>query len=432
MKSVGQFIYSLILIILIPLAIAGNTWYLLKNFRRDTDFELNNKALLLTQSLAIHSRTQLSDPAILQKNIDELTTTLPEISAISIFDSSFQLLASTSSPSSILTDTTLNQLALNTGKSYSKQIIASFTLGSSQRVWQVATPIDKSGVINLYLSAHEIDAITTRTAHDSLWLLAATILITILLLVNHLHFFETSILYKKLSEIDKLKDDFISVASHELKTPMTTLIGYSQLLLKNPSITNNPDIASYLSAIAISVDRLKNLVTDMLDVSRIEQNRATINLRPTNIHEIISRVITDTGEQATTKKLNLNYVPGPQPIMVRLDPNKFYQIVLNLVSNAIKYTPTGSIDVSYDIHGSSVSIHVKDTGVGISPNDRNKLFTKFSRIYNEKTAEISGTGLGLWITKQLVEKMNGKIFVDSIEHHGSQFTITFPINSTAK
>ena len=434
MKSPLQFIYSLIIIILIPTAIAANTLFLLHTFHSDTDFELNNKALLLASTIALQARDKFSSSSLLQTDLTQLITQLPEIKAIAIFDSQLQLLISTSPKTSTFSDSVLNQLALNTSQAYSKQILAAFVLNSPERVWLVATPVTSSsgqklGLINLYLSAEAIDSVTNRTAQDSLWILGGTILIVILLLINHFRFFETALLFKKLSEVDQLKDDFISVASHELKTPLTAIIGYASLLAKEETIRANSSLLQKVDIITSSVDRLKNLVSDMLDVSRIEQNRITLNPTTCDLRDLITKVVADQTPQATAKQLKLTYTPGDLPLIVSLDPDKFTQVLLNLVSNAIKYTLTGEVTIYHLVKDKSVVTYIKDTGIGISAANRAKLFTKFTRIYNDQTATVPGTGLGLWITKQLVEKMGGQISVDSIENSGSQFSLTFPLKN---
>ncbi|HJZ06293.1 hypothetical protein A2634_02470 [Candidatus Amesbacteria bacterium RIFCSPHIGHO2_01_FULL_48_32] len=436
MKS--QFVYSLFIILLVPTILALNTFFLLRSFRRDSDFELNNKALLVGSAIALHSRDLLSSPTSLSAQLSELIAQVPEIKAIEVFtstDSGFTSIASTSPPPSRLSDSVLNSLSWGNNQAYSKQFITDFPPNGSQRVWLVATPItgpdgSKLGLVNLYLSAKDVDAITTRSTSDALVILAVSIVIVLLLLLNHFHLFQISVLFKKLKEIDQLKDNFISIASHELRAPLTSITNFAYVLETSPALSADSQLKKAVSVITGSTDRLKNLVADMLDVSRIEQNRVTLNSSPQDLPALISAVVSELLPQAAAKQLKLEYTPPSQPAIIVCDPDKMRQILTNLIGNAVKYTPTGSVTIYHQLtKNRQIKTFIADTGIGISAEDRPRLFTKFFRVQSDQTASIPGTGLGLWITKQLVEKMSGQITVDSIENKGSQFTLIFPLNS---
>lgn len=433
--DIAQFIYAVLMIILVPSTLAFNTLFLLRGMQRDTDFELNNKALLVESVIAIQSRDKVSNPAILQSDLNELVNTLPEIRAIEIFrldQEELNPLVSTSSYTKNVADPVINQLAWGSNQAYSKQIFATLQAGPKERVWLVASPVHdgngkKIALLNIYLSAAQIDAISARTTRDSLFILITSMIVIILLLLNHFRFFEISILFKKLSEIDKLKDDFISMASHELRTPLTAISNYAYLLMRNPAIYADEKIKKHVLVIMESSYRLKNLIEDILDVSRIEQRRISLMMVFNDIGGIISGVLTEVYPQAQSKGLKLTYLKPNYPLIVVCDKDKMYQIFINLISNAIKYTISGEVSIYHEIKNGQIRTFVKDTGIGISEEDRKKLFNKFSRIYNDKTKDVFGTGLGLWITKQIVEKMGGKISVDSIENQGSQFIVSFPL-----
>lgn len=433
--STSQLVYAIFVIILIPTALAFNTIYLLRSIQRDTDYELNNKAQLVESVIATQIRDILSsDSAKLVSHLKELTDSSAEIRAIEVYqisDEELKPIVTTSSNTRSVADPVLNQLAWGSNQAYSKQIFAKLGSSESERVWLVAAPIvdannKKIGLINLYLSAAQIDAISERTTRDSAFILLITMLVILLLLINHFRFFEISILFKKLSEVDQLKDDFVSMASHELKTPLTAVSGYAYLMFKNPMIKANSQLTKHLSVILQSAERLKNIVDEILDVSRIEQRRLKLNMVHNDIRSVIGSVVYELLPLAQNKKLKLVYFRSHYPLLILSDLAKLRQIFYNLIGNGIKYTPSGSVTIYHDIKGQTLRTFVKDSGIGISAEDRSKLFTKFSRIYNDKTKNIYGTGLGLWITKQLVEKMGGTIAVDSIENQGSQFVVSFP------
>lgn len=437
--DISQFVYAVVVIILIPSLLAFNTLFLLHSVQRDTDYELNNKALLTESAVALYLQDKIASnsAAILQPALNGLVKDMPDIKAIEVFkvnQDDLTPLTTTSPTTKSVTDPILNKLAWSSDNAYSKQIMAEVGSGSPERIWLVASPVKdkqgkKVGLVDLYLSAAEIDAISNRTTHDSLIILVGTMVVTLLLLLNHFRFFEISILFKKLNEIDKLKDDFISMASHELKSPITVIKSYASVLTENPAIAADQEANRYLSIIYQSSERLRTLVDDILDVSRIEQKRLTFKMADYDLRSIINEVVAEYLPQAQSKGLKLTYTIDAIPLVISCDKDKAHQIFSNLVSNAVKYTPSGEISIYHQIKDGKVRTFVKDTGVGISKENREKLFSKFYRIYNDKTQDVPGTGLGLWITKQLVEKMNGQISVDSIENQGSQFVVEFPSKS---
>jgi len=164
----------------------------------------------------------------------------------------------------------------------------------------------------------------------------------------------------------------------------------------------------------------------LLNVSRIEQNRMKFDLKAVKLDLLISTSLNEIRVEAEQKGIKVEFTPlTPQP-NIMADEDRIKQVFINIIGNAVKYTKEGSVTITQKIEGDSIRTFVNDTGIGMSPEAREKLFEKFYRIKNDDTKNVPGTGLGLWITKQIVEKMKGKIFVDSIEGKGSQFTITFP------
>ena len=204
-------------------------------------------------------------------------------------------------------------------------------------------------------------------------------------------------------------------------------------MLKDGSLGKMTDLAAEKITIMMgAADRLSELVEDLLNVSRIEQGRLSINLAPLDIVPIIEGVIDEMSVQADLKNLRFIYEKPEEALpQLLVDPKRLKQILVNIIGNSIKYTPQGSISVTsvYKPDEKLVEIKVADTGLGMSAKDREKLFSKFYRVKIKETEGITGTGLGLWITKQLVELMSGEILVDSIVDVGTQMTINFPVKS---
>jgi signal transduction histidine kinase len=178
---------------------------------------------------------------------------------------------------------------------------------------------------------------------------------------------------------------------------------------------------------------LAGLVEDLLDVSRIEQGRMSMDLEELSPEEIVSEVVEQLHFEAEKKGLAFDYRKPAQPLpLIKVDKSRLKQVLINLCSNAIKYTPKGSVTVTTELDEENrVEIKITDTGLGMSAEAREKLFQKFYRVKTDDTRDIPGTGLGLWITKQIVELMSGKIYVDSIEKIGTQASVTFPHSKPA-
>ncbi len=233
-----------------------------------------------------------------------------------------------------------------------------------------------------------------------------------------------------LHELDKLKDDFVSVASHELRTPMTAIRSYSWMALNKSDVLLSDKLKRYLSRTLISTERLINLVNDMLNISRIESGRIEISPKSFDIIQLVGEVVNEVSTKAAEKSLNLQLDKSIVP-QVFADPDKLHQVLLNLLGNALKFTSSGGeISVSFYSDGNTVEISIKDSGVGISKDDMSRLFKKFGRLDNSYVAAATtgGTGLGLFICKSLIELMKGKIWARSDGlGKGSTFVFSLPV-----
>ncbi len=230
-----------------------------------------------------------------------------------------------------------------------------------------------------------------------------------------------------LKALDKLKDEFLSMASHELKSPMNAVKNYLWMSL-NKGLENPERLKEYLTVAYEQIQRLTSLVNDLLDVSRIESGRIKLEKTDIDLAKAIKETVEIFETQAKNKNLQLiNRVTDP--VTVSTDDTKLREILTNLVSNAVKYTLTGSITISTEKKEGFLRINVTDTGSGITPEDQQKLFQKFSRVNAsyKGLAAVEGTGLGLYISKQFIEIMGGKIGLDSTIGTGTTFWIELPI-----
>ncbi len=232
---------------------------------------------------------------------------------------------------------------------------------------------------------------------------------------------------RALEEISHLKTEFISLVSHELRTPLTSIQGYVRLILAGHTGGLDPVQQEFLGAVSRNTDRLVALVDDLLDISRIESGRLELVLEPLNISEIIENEIEALRTQFEAKNIAISSdIQGGLP-RVKADSHRLGQIISNLMSNAIKYSPENTaVKVTASQVGKNVLVKVIDSGIGIAPEERNRLFERFYRGDNDFVRATWGTGLGLAITHHLVEMHGGKIWIESEKGHGSTFSFSIP------
>ncbi len=235
----------------------------------------------------------------------------------------------------------------------------------------------------------------------------------------------------RLQEIDKLKDEFVSLASHELRTPMTVIKSYLWLILEKEKDSLNDRQKMYIDRAYISTQRLISLVNDMLNVSRIESGRFTLAMQSIDLVTLISTIHSEMLPKAAEQKINLQFARPLQALpRVTADPERVEQVLINLIGNSLKFTPengTIRIEINYTQNQKTETISVIDSGKGISKEDMTKLFQKFSMVGNNYLVKqnAQGTGLGLYLSKSIIELMGGKIWAKSEgEGKGSVFSFT--------
>jgi len=228
-------------------------------------------------------------------------------------------------------------------------------------------------------------------------------------------------------DLERMKLDFVSMAAHELRTPLTSIRGYLDIIYKESPPKG--EYFQFLEKAIIGTNELFSLITNLLDVSRIERGATTTNLMPTDLLAVVKRVIENLGTTASNKQIILQLDPTTQSIpVVRGDQIKLEEVVNNLVTNAIHYTnPGGKIVVSLESQNGEVTTHVQDNGKGIPKEAVPNLFTKFFRVTNALEPGTQGTGLGLYISKSIVDLHRGKIWVESELGKGSTFSFSIPI-----
>jgi len=236
---------------------------------------------------------------------------------------------------------------------------------------------------------------------------------------------------QEMRKVDEIKSEFVSVASHELRTPLAAIKNAIQLLLKGKAGTVNETQVKFLSMAERNINRLTNILNELLDLSRIESGRMVMKFEELDLQSLFEFILSSFKSQVEGKGIKLRTETPPEVHKVYGDRDKVEQILTNLIGNALKFMPEGGeIAISAQplyADGKMMAIAVKDSGIGI-PNDQlDKIFEKFHQVEGSLQRSVGGTGLGLAITKGLVEAHQGKIFVESEMGKGSTFTFTLPL-----
>jgi signal transduction histidine kinase len=239
-----------------------------------------------------------------------------------------------------------------------------------------------------------------------------------------------------LQELDRLKSNFLATMSHELRTPLTSVIGYSEMLLSGLAGDMLPEQREYLATILEKGESLLGLISSILDFSKIEARGVSLSLRPTDIPHLLRTSVSTLLPQAQKKKIALTWQSDPMTIKPVLDEDRVRQCVVNLLSNAVKFTPEGgSVRARARLKradgGSgapdTLEITVQDDGVGIAPEQHERIFQTFYQVDSSSTREHGGTGLGLAIVRSYVEAHGGHVAVESALGSGATFALVFPL-----
>ena len=436
-KDNPQIVYTIFLIIIIPIAFIYSGKQFLDVANKNQERLEKERISLMQDTFAEFISTNLYNQKFLQKRIENIAAqnnTITDFKILSRDGDDYKIVASLNKEEINSLEKTPENLFMYHGAVLdigSSVIFPSFTNG--KRHWKsvhavLNTAGDIDGIVFTDVSMEYIDEIASRNVRNAYYILFLIIFAIFILLVRQARVVDYAVLYKKLKEVDKMKDDFVSMAAHELKTPLTAIRGYVGLISTDKL---NDDDKESINRVNISINRLNDLIGDILDVSRIQQGRMKFSIKKINPSEIIQSVVDSYRQMAADKSLTLEYENKSPNNDILVDPDKFKQILINLTGNAIKYTPQGGVKIIAEEENKGktkiINIRISDTGLGISAEDQKKLFKRFSRIRTIETADIGGTGLGLWITAKIVSGMKGDIKVESIKGKGSDFIVSFKV-----
>ena len=225
-------------------------------------------------------------------------------------------------------------------------------------------------------------------------------------------------------EFEQRKDHFISMASHELKTPLTILSAFTQLLRERFEAEDRQDVMLHLSKVDDQINKLTRLVADLLDISKIQAGKLDLAQEAVSIDELVREVVENL-QPTTTHRLIIEGVAGQTTIG---DKDRLGQVLINLLTNAIKYSPQAkAVFVKVAQKHNMLLVSIQDFGVGIAQSHQERLFERFYRVYSEKDSTYPGLGIGLYIAYEIIQRHGGKMWVESVEGKGSTFSFSLPI-----
>jgi signal transduction histidine kinase len=243
---------------------------------------------------------------------------------------------------------------------------------------------------------------------------------------------------KQLQQLDKAKTDFLATVNHELRTPLTSIMAYLDMIQESTEQPVSPEVHQMLDIVVRNTERLRILIEDMLSVSRNGLDDSLLHLTPVRLGQTLDLVAAALRPLATQQNVTIAVDPVPEDPEILADEVQLQQVFTNLVSNAIKFTPSGGrIEVGSESHSASdgtrwATVSVADTGIGISSDEIDHVFTRFYRASNAMSGAIPGTGLGLAITKDIVSRHGGRIDVSSTLGSGTTVTVSLPLDTRSQ
>lgn len=433
-----EIIYSIVILIMVPLLMVGNTLLFYSSVRKLYNEDIRRKADLLNSVMAevLRSDIKANNADLIKQKLGSIKKQQPEMIHLAVYvqkDNTINSLAWSDDLDEHVSSATSLQVQIVFEK---KQAVAKFekieTSHGVTQVWTVTSPlIDQTtnkvvAVVGSSMSTADSDELIASILNMPLIFGIVSVVVVMALLFRHLRFVEYARLLARQREINQTMNDFLSVATHELKAPTTIIKGYIANAMDDSSNPLAESTRQQLGVALAQTDRLNALVQDLLNVSRIEQGRVEYHLQMVKIADVLSPIIQSYQLIAKEKNITINY-QADRSLMVYADAGRVQEIFTNLIDNAVKYSTHGTVDIKHQVNGQLVSTIVRDTGIGMSTEQRKRLFQRFYRVQDEQTKNIGGTGLGLWIIKQYVENMNGTIEVDSMAGVGSQFTVNLPL-----
>ncbi len=428
-KEHPQILFALMLLIVIPLLFLYTGQQFLEAGKANQDSLQKNRIGIMQDSIALLLAATNFDESHIHTELEKFISQNPDITDYLIAKKTpggiVPIIARNQAEvgKSVTDDTLFQSASLRTDES----LIFEYYDESKNRTWSayrsVRTTTGEYYFIETTVSLASVDAIIASREHTAYYSLIFVYLFLLALAYWHIKLTDYQYLYTETKRAIETKDLFTNMIAHELRAPLTAIHGYASILAEHLG-----DLTQKEQAVRIedSANRLILIVNDLLDVARIQSGKLAMDTDNFDIAPIITNVVTELQVVASQKGSQVSAELGNSSHIAYIDANRLQQVLTNIVSNAIKYTEKGKILVVVKDLRKTLEVRVQDTGMGISSEDQQKLFAPFFRVTNESMSTITGTGLGMWITKQLVELMSGTIGVESIKGVGTHIVVTLP------
>lgn len=435
-------LYSLALVIVLPLILAASTFSAVTSFEGAIEDSWQSEGAAIAETLAVLLADDFSSPDSLQQKIQAVAAGGAQLENIRVIVKDGGDYRAIAAQSAVDVGKTINTDPSLDGESLipyvwanGKEAATPVQEENGQKYWKIIKPLvsetsqETYGLVTVEIPLDKIERLIASIVLKSYLILALAIILTLFLIFQHTRLFAFVLLSDRLKEVDKMKDQFIRMATHELQSPVATIRGYIEELKDELAPVTNDAQKEYINRITLSSKNLADLIFDILEVSHLQQGRMDFDPELVSPAKIVGEIVGNVRLKAEAKGLKLSLEGADCLCFINVSENRFKQIVTNLIENSIKYTPKGEVKVSITAEKARKRcvVLVQDTGFGISAEGQARLFEQFYRVKTNENSGIPGTGLGLWMSKQMAQKMKGDILVESIEHVGSRFFIVFPL-----
>lgn len=422
-----QILFVLTLLFLLPLLFLYSGQQFLDAGRTNQDSVQKSRIGIMHDAFVSLVQTNAEAPAVLQTEIERIQSTNPDIVSFTITRlQSGELKMLASSDSEQVGETTEYTDLYRSAAVRSDESIIFEIFTNDGRQWLAFRSIEVAPgqfyFIQTETTLAATDAVFAAREQTALYSLLIIYAFIIALAYWHVRLTDYRYLYLKVREANEMKDLFTNMIAHELRTPLTAIQGYASLL--EDRLQDN-DKREQAMRIRQSANRLLAIVNDLLDVARIQSGKLSMNVELTDVSKVLNRVVGELQPLAQKQRIPLYYQGTDVVHLIKADAMRLEQAIINVVSNALKYTKEGKIEIDVSENVQTIEIRVKDTGMGISAKDQKELFAPFFRVTRTDVSKITGTGLGMWISKHLVELMGGTIEVESIKGVGTHVVIAF-------
>ena len=424
-----QFIFSLLLIIIIPVAFLVTGQQFLQVASENQERLEKDKIGIMHDVFVQLVLQNTNNPERLQREIETIVSQNPDLRKFRVVEATPEGLKILAAFNEEIVGSYEQETDLYNFSSVETDDSLIFEYFNGEvRYWQafrsLKAPDGSMFFVFTETSFELTDQLFSNRIQEAYYWLIGILLIVMFLAYRHLRLIDYSFLYREAQDSISTRDLFTNMVTHELRAPLTAIRGYASMIHENNEVEFT--VREQALKIEQSSDRLLLIVNDLIEVARLQSGRLKVEKTETDICKVIREAVGALEGTARDKAINLTTDLQSSECTIVTDGKRLAQILTNLVNNAIKYTEAGAISVVLKVHTKDVEIRVQDTGMGISAEDQKKLFAPFFRVESKDVSKITGSGLGMWITKQLVTLLEGEIEVESIKNVGTHVVLKLP------